>query len=271
LFFSDVVRLHGVPKTITYDRDTWFLGHFWRNSWKKMGTKLKFNSANNPQTEGKTELVNQSLGNMLWSIVGEKPKQQDLSLPQEEFSYNSSVNRSTGKSPFQVVYCRNPMGVLDLVQLPLGDRINDDGEEFAEHIQQLQQQGKQKLQASNEQFLFIKDAHRRYQVFNEGDLVMVYLLKERFPRGNYHKLKYKKIGLCKILKKINGNDYKVDLLTDLDISPVFNISDLYIFHGDDMGDDSEAEVDWKQSIPGKKKENIAHILDKKTLHTWKSQ
>jgi hypothetical protein len=55
------------------------------------------------------------------------------------------MNRSTGKSPFKVVYDRNPMGVLDLVHLPLGDRINDDGEAFSEHIQQLQQQVRQKL------------------------------------------------------------------------------------------------------------------------------
>jgi hypothetical protein len=80
-------------------------------------------------------------------------------------------------------------------------------------------------------------------------------------------LKYKKIGSCKILKKFNENDYKVDLSGDLDISPVFNVFDLYIFHGDDLGDDSKAEVDWQQAIPSKKKENIAHILDKKTLHT----
>ena len=30
LFFSKIVRLHGVLETIAYDRDTWFLGHFWR-------------------------------------------------------------------------------------------------------------------------------------------------------------------------------------------------------------------------------------------------
>jgi hypothetical protein len=40
LFFSKVVRLHGVPKIVTYDRDTQFLAHFWRNLWNKMGTKL---------------------------------------------------------------------------------------------------------------------------------------------------------------------------------------------------------------------------------------
>jgi hypothetical protein len=101
---------------------------------------------------------------------------------------------------------------------------------------------RQKLQVSNEQFFFIKDAHRRYQVFNEGDLVMVYLWKEWFPIQTYHKLKYKKIGPCKILKKINDNAYKVYLLANLDISLMFNVFDLYIFHGDDLGDDSGGEV-----------------------------
>ena len=224
-----------------------------------MGTKLHFNSSYHPQTDGKIEVVNKSVGDLLWRIVEDNPKQWDLVSPQVEFSYNSLVNRSTSKSPFQVDYGRNSMGVLDLVQLLLGDRIGNDGEVFVEHIQQLQQQARKKLQDSNEQKKIIKYSHRPHQVFNEGYLVMGYLRKERFPKGTYYKFKYQKIGPCKILKKINNNAYKVGLPADLNIYPMFNVSNLYIFHGDNLGD--------AQDILSKKKENIAHILDKHTLHT----
>jgi hypothetical protein len=52
LFFKEVVRLHDLPRSIVLDKDTNFLGHFWRTLWKKMGTNLLFSSAYHPQIDG---------------------------------------------------------------------------------------------------------------------------------------------------------------------------------------------------------------------------
>ncbi|GKB56408.1 ribonuclease H-like domain-containing protein, partial [Tanacetum coccineum] len=60
----------------------------------------------------------QSLRNLLRSLIGDNAKQWDLILPQAEFAYSRSVNRTTGNSPFEVVYERNPITPLDLVPVP---------------------------------------------------------------------------------------------------------------------------------------------------------
>ena len=48
IFFKEIVRLHGLPRGIISDRDSNFVGYFWRTLWKKMGTELKFSSTFNP-------------------------------------------------------------------------------------------------------------------------------------------------------------------------------------------------------------------------------
>jgi hypothetical protein len=74
LYFREVYQLHELPLTIVSDRDTRFLSHFWRCLWQLSHSKLDFSSAYHPQTNGQTEVVNWSLGALLWSLVGEHLK-----------------------------------------------------------------------------------------------------------------------------------------------------------------------------------------------------
>jgi hypothetical protein len=63
-----------------------------------------FSSAFHPQTDGQTEVTNRSLGNLLRCLVTDHVTSWDLVLPHAEFAFNNSVNRSTGCTPFEVVY-----------------------------------------------------------------------------------------------------------------------------------------------------------------------
>jgi imidazoleglycerol phosphate dehydratase HisB len=77
LFFKELVRLHDLPRSIVSNRDTKFVGHFWRKLWKKLGTYFSFISAYHSQTDGKIEVVSKSFGKLLRSLVTEHHNQWD--------------------------------------------------------------------------------------------------------------------------------------------------------------------------------------------------
>lgn len=137
LYFREVYRLHGLPQSIVSDRDTRFLSHFWRCLWKLANTKLNFSTAYHPQTDGQTEVVNRSLGNLLRSLVGDHPKSWDQKLYQAEFAYNRSTTRSSGFSPFFVTYGFNPRAPLDLVPVPDLTRVHGKAEDFISNLREV--------------------------------------------------------------------------------------------------------------------------------------
>ncbi|XP_022889178.1 uncharacterized protein LOC111404628 [Olea europaea var. sylvestris] len=152
------------------------MSHFWRSLWEKLEMKLNFSSAYHPQTNGQIE---------------------NLALPQAEFAYNWSRNRTTGLSHFEIVYSRNPSRVLDLAPI------------MAEHLRGIHEQVK----------LSIQDSYTEYKA-------QEVLASDRFPAREYNKLKESKIRPCEVLQKINDNAYRLCLPIHLKTSDVFNVKHL---------------------------------------------
>ena len=82
--------------------------------------------------------------------VGESLGNWGLLLPRTEFAYNSSVNRSTGKSPFEIVHGYKPRKPIDLIPLPLHALVSESVESYAQHIKELHKEISKKIQTSNE-------------------------------------------------------------------------------------------------------------------------
>jgi hypothetical protein len=155
--------------------------------------------------------------------VTEHHSSWDNIFPQAEFAYNDSVNQSTGKSPFQIVYGTQPRGVSELRESEQTATSSASAEEFAEVMKELHSKVKQRLIDSNQEYKRREDQHRRQLQFEVGDLVLAHLRKERFPRGTYNKLKMKKIGPCRVLKKLGANAYEIEFPDDIGISLTFNV------------------------------------------------
>ena len=90
LYISQVVRLHGVPRTIISNHGPQFIARFWEHLHQALGTKLIKSSAYHPQTSGQTKRVNQTLEDMLRACIISSKGSWEKWLHLAEFSYNNS-------------------------------------------------------------------------------------------------------------------------------------------------------------------------------------
>lgn len=195
-------------------------------------------SAYHPQTDGQTEVTNRSLGNLLRCLVGDSIRTWDSKLPQAEFAHNHSLNRSSGFSPFQVVYGLLPRGPLDLSTLLDRTRLHGVADDFIDNIHKVHTQVIANLESSSSKYKAASDSRRRRVLFEVGDQVWVFLTKDRMPAHAYNKLKAKKIGPLTVVERINDNAYRLQLPANINTSDVFNVRYLSRFVPPDPFPDS---------------------------------
>jgi hypothetical protein len=168
LYMSMIICLHGVPKKIVSDRGTQFTSRFWEKLHESMDTKLNFNSAYHPQTDGQTERTNQILEDMLRSCALKHSGSWDKSLPYAEFSYNNSYQASLKMAPFEALYgrkCRTPLYWSQTGESQLfGTDIIKEAERQVQII-------RENLKIAQSRQKSYADGKRRDVSFQEGDYV----------------------------------------------------------------------------------------------------
>ena len=106
LYMKEVVRLHGVPKSIVSEQDSKFVSKFWQSLHCALGTKLTLSTAFHPQTDGQSERIIQTLDDMLCACVLSWKGSWEDHLALVEFAYNNGYQTSIKMAPYEALYGR---------------------------------------------------------------------------------------------------------------------------------------------------------------------
>ena len=151
--------------------------------------------------------VNRILTQLLRTIVTKNLKSWEECLPFIKFAYNICIHSSTSYSPFELVYGFNPLTPLDLLPLPVDERVGLDGKKKAELVKQIPEKAREHIIRKTEQYASQANQGRKRIVFEPGDWVWLHMRKERFPAQRRSKLQSRGDGPFQVLERINDNAY----------------------------------------------------------------
>ena len=277
IFFKEVIRLHGLPKSIVSDRDPRFTSHFWKSLWSQLGTKLTMSTAYHPQTDGQTERTNRTLEDMLRSYVNFEQNNWDQFLVAAEISINNSQQASSRFTPYFLNYHQHPELPLSRTARPVETNAQSKSpaagqayDSFMKHLEQ----AKLNLKMAQDKQAKYANQHRRDYEFEVNDKVMI-ATKHINMDGRAPKLSPKYYGPFKVLERIGNSAYKLDFPPQWSIHPVINVSKLkpYYESSEDRFSGREKEVHYPPpEIKDSAQEwEVERIVDKRVKQKGRRQ
>lgn len=212
LFIKYYMVEHGLPKSITSDKDIRFMAYFWRTLWATLGTNLLFSTTSHPQTDGQSERTMRTLNQNLRALAIQHIRHWDTMLPLIEFSYNSSHNSVINNVPFMVDKGFVPDGPVytSLWSVRDLDRLDPRAENYAKMLQAVVLDTKDQIAESQGNMENQYNKHKRDDHFALGDQVLIH--KNVWgTNSTYNKMRPIYFGPYRIIKVLNENSYEVDL------------------------------------------------------------
>jgi hypothetical protein len=224
LFFREVFRLHGLPKNIVSDRDSRFIGTFWRELFRLVGTELTPSTSYYPQTDGQTEIVNKWVEGYLSNYVGGQQRTWVKWLHLGEHCYNTTFHMSIGMTPFRALYGYDTPTLVDLV---FGESRAPKAKDWIIESQEILKLLKENLQTAQNRQKISADRHKIERSFEVGDLVFLRLQPYRqssLEKSGVEKLKPRFYGPYRIMRRVGEVAYELELPEGSKIHNVFHMS-----------------------------------------------
>jgi hypothetical protein len=224
-----VLLRFGVPEHLIADRGRNISSDYCKRFYDEFGIKLHRTTAFHPRSNAITENFNKVLGQSL-AILSKERKHWHEFVPYIEFAYNTSVNRTTGFSPYYIAYGVNPrlkiegqLGVKRLV-----DKNSLYLETICERLAYIREKAKKMFLTSQQQHKNRIDPFRREVTFFPGDEVLVQQPQLRKTRGG--KLKDTYSGTWIVLKRVAPNNYLLMSSSGTYRTDIVNVERMKIYH-----------------------------------------
>lgn len=222
LFFQNVVRLHGVPKSIVSDRDIRFMNSFWQSLHKILGTKLQVSTVNHPQTDGQTERVNSIVNQLLRTFCSSEHEKWTLYLGLAEFAYNNTYQTSIQTTPFEADLGYSPR-VPAFENFSLTERRSLVAETLGTKMKAILLRTQEYMVEAQRSQEYYANQGRRTLNVKIGDFVLLH--RNAFTKSEaYVKMQPVYLGPYKVVKKINENAFELDLPFHTKKHRVHNVS-----------------------------------------------
>ena len=272
LLLDQMLTIGKIPTSIISDRDVRFTGAAWGQLWRGLKTEQKMSTAYHPQTDGQTERANRTLQAVLRSYA-ESRTDWDEWLPFVAAVYNSTVQESTGRTPFEMNFADGRS--IDPLQWAIGERervgaadprgVSVDAERTLAEMRAIWDEVRAKLVLEQARQKKYADEKRRDVQYEVGDSVY---LSTRNLKAWGGKLVPKWVGPY-VVKKVMSSKLSVllDLRGDLGKTyPVFHVSQLKPYE--------VSELEWPgreqqhrpapELVDGETEWAVERVIDKRT-------
>ena len=176
VLFEELICKYGAPRELWSDRGKAFIGEVVKYLSDLYDIKQKFTSGYHPQTNGLTERFNRTITNELAKVVNEKKDDWPNWLQPKVFAYNTTAQKSTGYSPFELIHTFTPRIPIDneLVEPPANFKKKDWAQDAYKKAQELREDALKNQEAAAGSQKATYDKGLKPTEFQVGDFVRMY-------------------------------------------------------------------------------------------------
>lgn len=205
MIIHEIILKYGAPSIILTDRGKSFQTDLIKQVYAEFGVNHVTSTAYHPQTNGLVERFNKTLSTMLSMYVRRDHRDWDKYLAHAVFAYNTTVQDSTGYSPFYLMHGYE-------AKMPLDATDPNPEQSLSDHFERLQEARERAVEAT------LKTQQVQKQQYDRGRRVVLYQAGEKVwlyrPRGHIGqttKLRHPYEGPYEILRVLDRSNYELNI------------------------------------------------------------